>query len=642
MKEELTKISISSKVNFNIVVVINKITEKLINNINYLYKEYNIVIIDKTNSNIEKYFKNNNINIKNIFFCKNLKDCLIALVCEYTLFIDEEINIETNILNEVYNWFKLDTSMDVIVMNYGSDKESKCIFDKIKCVSIFDGIKENFHLKFYRTINFKRSYNQCEKLGITSNSYLNFLLVNNSFKIGNIFINDDNFLFNNEEFIELDEYVNLMNNYYYKFKNYENFGVIKELLCKYCLYELISKIEEGSNIYSDLDLHFSLKNIGDFFATNPLFYMLESPSFEKNELYYSYMTIKLNSNNKINYGPKIIVSLTSFPNRINTLHFVIENMINQTKKIDKIILVLSKIQFPNLEKELPDNLLSYKSLNLEIVWVDEDIKSHKKYFYTMQLYPNDLIITIDDDLIYDLDLVEKLYNGYRKFPNSIIATRTHLMKLENNEIKKYIEWEHCYSKLINVPSMLLFSTSGAGTLYPPKTLHLELFNMKNIMKYCINADDLWLKVMQMMNNTPTVLIEKQKSLNKIDGTQDVALYKDNVFNNFNDFQLYKILKEYNFYYGDNSSLVSNLLFEEKQIKNIIDNDISGSINKKNIVNVNEIKKETEKLKFEKNQLKVEKDKLAIQIVKVKNSKSYKIGRLITFIPRKISKIFIKK
>ena len=57
------------------------------------------------------------------------------------------------------------------------------------------------------------------------------------------------------------------------------------------------------------------------------------------------------------YQPKLIVSLTSFPARINTVHQVIESLLNQTKKADKIILWLAPEQFPNGEKDLPEKLL---------------------------------------------------------------------------------------------------------------------------------------------------------------------------------------------------------------------------------------------------------------------------------------------
>ena len=57
---------------------------------------------------------------------------------------------------------------------------------------------------------------------------------------------------------------------------------------------------------------------------------------------------------------RIVVSLTSFPIRINKLWIVIESILRQDYKPDKIILWLSKEQFPNFDL-LPKTLISLMS-----------------------------------------------------------------------------------------------------------------------------------------------------------------------------------------------------------------------------------------------------------------------------------------
>ena len=51
---------------------------------------------------------------------------------------------------------------------------------------------------------------------------------------------------------------------------------------------------------------------------------------------------------------RVIVSLTSFPIRINKVWLVIESILRQSNKLDKIILGLSKEQFSSLDS-LPKN-----------------------------------------------------------------------------------------------------------------------------------------------------------------------------------------------------------------------------------------------------------------------------------------------
>ena len=118
---------------------------------------------------------------------------------------------------------------------------------------------------------------------------------------------------------------------------------------------------------------------------------------------------------------KIIVSMTSFPARIHYVHLSLDRLFLQTLRPDKIVLYLSKDQFPNLEFDLPYQLLEYKKIGLEIKWCDGDTKAYKKVLPALKEYQDDIVIIVDDDLIYDVDMVEDLYRGHLVYPKSIIA-----------------------------------------------------------------------------------------------------------------------------------------------------------------------------------------------------------------------------
>ena len=97
---------------------------------------------------------------------------------------------------------------------------------------------------------------------------------------------------------------------------------------------------------------------------------------------------------------KIIVSLTSYPARIDVVNTTIESILNQSLKANRIILWLAPEQFPNKEKDLPDKLIKLKKYGLIIDWY-HDIGSYKKLIPTLKLYPNDIIVTADDDVLYN-------------------------------------------------------------------------------------------------------------------------------------------------------------------------------------------------------------------------------------------------
>jgi len=71
--------------------------------------------------------------------------------------------------------------------------------------------------------------------------------------------------------------------------------------------------------------------------------------------------------------PQLIVSLTSYPARINSVHITINTLLQQSLKPNKVILWLASEQFPNKENDLPDNLLRLKDYGLTIEWCDKDL-----------------------------------------------------------------------------------------------------------------------------------------------------------------------------------------------------------------------------------------------------------------------------
>lgn len=240
---------------------------------------------------------------------------------------------------------------------------------------------------------------------------------------------------------------------------------------------------------------------------------------------------------------KIIVSMTSFPARIRFVPVTLERLMNQTVKPDRIILWLSEDNFPNKENDLPYRLLQMRSRGLEIKWCKGDDKSYKKLLPALLDFPKDLLITVDDDLVYDVDLIENLYEGHRMFPDAIIASRVHKIVFDSEgNIAPYKEWEKEINFDIYEPRTDLFATTGAGTLFPPNSLNEEVFNLDSIRELCPHADDIWTKVMSVMNGTKIVHTGKNRRLRYVEGTQDERLWDLN--EEGNDVQLKSILLKY--------------------------------------------------------------------------------------------------
>lgn len=251
---------------------------------------------------------------------------------------------------------------------------------------------------------------------------------------------------------------------------------------------------------------------------------------------------------------KIVVSLTSYPARIDVVPATIGSLLRQTVKPDCIVLWLGEEKFPN--QELPKIYEKLRECGVEIRF-RQDLKSHTKYFYAIQEFPEDIIITVDDDLLYRETLIEELYSSYKKHPECVSALRVHKMRFNDDyTLKKYGEWYYEYSGEIGSISHQYFATGVGGVLYPPHVLHPEVTNLDVIRKCCHNHDDLWLKIMEVMNGTKVALAADSKKKNKgqIMGTQATGQWKENVIDGGNDRQTEAVLTVYNNYFSDGWTL----------------------------------------------------------------------------------------
>ena len=244
---------------------------------------------------------------------------------------------------------------------------------------------------------------------------------------------------------------------------------------------------------------------------------------------------------------EIIVSLTSYGQRIYDVYLAIESIMQGTIKPNRIILWLGEEEFSR--KTLPQTLQNQTKRGLEIRFC-KDIKSYKKIIFALKEFPNACIITIDDDLIYNFDLVKNLVKSHKKNPNCIWANRIHEMTFDKNkEIKSYLQW-NWNSKTNSDDKKTNFFTSGGGTLFPPHSLHNEVFNEETFMAICPTADDVWLNAMARLNHS-----EIRKSFTHEPGGDDflvneslqdqgLGAINNNPINCKNDTQIKSVFEKY--------------------------------------------------------------------------------------------------
>lgn len=225
---------------------------------------------------------------------------------------------------------------------------------------------------------------------------------------------------------------------------------------------------------------------------------------------------------------QLIVSLTSYPARINTVPVVIESLLNQTYHADKIILWLNPESFPNKEKDLPSQLLKLQSLGLIIGWY-KNIRSYTKLIPTLKMYPDATIITVDDDILYPRNLIRNLIRTHHRYPNDICAHRVRKILTQNGIIADYNKWtlserRGIFSRWRSGYDNLLCGVGGV--LYPPHSLHPDVMKSDIFTKLCKHQDDVWFWAMAVINNRKIVPTKRGYNMQKrtIKSVQSTGLW----------------------------------------------------------------------------------------------------------------------
>jgi len=238
-------------------------------------------------------------------------------------------------------------------------------------------------------------------------------------------------------------------------------------------------------------------------------------------------------------GREIVCSITTIPKRIQFVKYPILSMLHQSIVPNRIILYLGKDQFHDID--LPSDITELVDdiFNIEFV---EDVMVHTKYYYAFKEHNDSLIITVDDDIVYNRNLVRELLAGHVSHPKSVVCTRAHGITYDKDySIEPYQKWD--WDIKLSKPSNRLVATGVGGVLYDPKLFKVSPCQKELFLKLSKKNDDLWLKTIEIINNIPIYTIQGRHWYAEISDSQEISLNSDNVHHNVND-QYIKVLFEH--------------------------------------------------------------------------------------------------
>lgn len=301
-----------------------------------------------------------------------------------------------------------------------------------------------------------------------------------------------------------------------------------------------------SKLFSNLHFYRNLISVvDDRLKTNEVLTHSDYLSFQYSRLAMQSTEMGI-SNEEYIPGRQLVVSLTSHGLRTLDSYLAIESIMQGTVKPNRIILWLSeedKIDCRFLQNQM--------KRGLEIEYV-KDLGPHTKLVPALRRFPEDVIITIDDDMFYQPDMVEGLLRAYNADPTSIHANRVAIMTKENGELASYLKWQQYTHPEKTTPRNVILGVEGC--LYPPYAFSDEVFNEAVFRKLCPMADDIWFTAMALLNHTPIHHVKTQYDNACAGGVMNLRLQSSGLVNMNenpgecrNDIQIKAVFDHYNLY-----------------------------------------------------------------------------------------------
>lgn len=268
---------------------------------------------------------------------------------------------------------------------------------------------------------------------------------------------------------------------------------------------------------------------------------------KRNQIHAKILSLNENVLKKNNDSTDVIVSLTSYGKRVSEFApFAIYTIFTQIQLPNRIVLFLDKSWN---DYNIPKTLKHLQKAGLEIEYC-EDIRSYKKLIPALKKFPNNIIITIDDDVYYNKNLVNSFllrFNETQK--KSVICNNACVVQKVKGKFLSYSQWFP--GKYGNRFSQ--YSAIGVDAiLYPPNIFDPDVLNEEVFMECLPTADDIWFWINEYRNNVKVILMDGTEHYSNVPvyhldnwvESNSTALYFQNVMHGKNDDAFLKALDHY--------------------------------------------------------------------------------------------------
>ncbi len=199
---------------------------------------------------------------------------------------------------------------------------------------------------------------------------------------------------------------------------------------------------------------------------------------------------------------KVILSLTSYGRRVHdVLPYTIYSLLCQDYKPDAVVLWLDKNDWD--DEKLPERIKTLKRFGLEVRYC-VDLRSYTKLIPALEAFPNDIIITADDDQFYTSSMVGRIVRAYVANPTKVYTFCGRRPTFNaKGELNPYNAWKFNVRNKVDGPN---FALGVTGCLYQRNLFHKDICNRELFQKLSPFADDVWFYFMEVLNGTKVEIL----------------------------------------------------------------------------------------------------------------------------------------
>jgi Glycosyl transferase family 2 len=189
---------------------------------------------------------------------------------------------------------------------------------------------------------------------------------------------------------------------------------------------------------------------------------------------------------------RVIVSLSTLPDRIGRLQPTLESLLNQSRPPDEIVLAIPRFSVrQKREYEIPDYVSQVP--RLRVLRCEKDWGPATKFIAVVRDElaagrGNTLIMVVDDDRIYPRNSLELYLHYHAQLPDAALCFR-------GGAIPRSLNWRHCRIEFgvdLQAPKRTAVITGCGSYLIQPRFFDDSLWDYSTAPEGAFYMDDMWI------------------------------------------------------------------------------------------------------------------------------------------------------